>query len=83
MATGGYYEASARDAIFAEVCLLLISTYCTGMTAHFASTREYYIVGRLQGLYCATMRGICTLVHLFLWYSCASLEYPGVAHTLL
>ena len=45
----GYYEASAKGTLFAELFLLLVSTYYTGMTAHFAATKGYYIVGRLQG----------------------------------
>lgn len=45
----GYYEAAAKGTQFAEFFLLMVSTYYTGMTAHFASTRGYYISGRLQG----------------------------------
>ena len=45
----GPYEDSAKGAVFAEVFLLLVSTYYTGMTAHFATSRGYYITGRLEG----------------------------------
>lgn len=45
----GLYEDSAKGAIFAEVFLLLLSTYYTGMTAHFAMSRVYHIIGRLEG----------------------------------
>lgn len=45
----GWYEASAKGSIFAEIFLLLIASYYNGITVHFAATRGYYIAGKLQG----------------------------------
>lgn len=45
----GWYEASAKGSLLAEIFLLIIASYYNGKTVHFATTRGYYLIGHLKG----------------------------------
>lgn len=71
----GYYEASARGSLLAEIVLVLISAYYKGKTVHFAASKGYYILGHLKVphghdayiMYAGALLSLVTMVLTIMW----------------